>query len=377
MSATIIVGLQWGDEGKGKIVDHMAENADLVVRYQGGNNAGHTVEVGNEKFALHLIPSGAIRGKKVAIGNGVVVNPEILLNEIKELKSKGVKIDLILDERAHIITQKHIDEEKEEGKIGTTKRGIGPCYTDKISRKGVMAIDYAEENPEIKKLIGDVSFIINSFLDIGKNVLFEGAQGTLLDIDHGTYPFVTSSNPTAGGACTGTGVGPTRMDKVIGISKAYVTRVGLGPFPTEIADKEIHDFIVKKGNEFGTTTGRQRRCGWLDMVALEYACRKNHVSEIALTKLDVLGGLKEIFLCTSYNRNGEVSDRFPVHLEGCKPVFEKLKGWEEDISNIRNFDDLPENAKKYIKRIEELIEVPITIIGVGPKRDQIILRKSF
>lgn len=373
MPATIVVGLQWGDEGKGKIIDFLSKDADLIVRYQGGNNAGHTVVVGNEKFALHLIPSGVIRGKKIAIGNGVVVNPEVLMKEIKDLESRGIKIDLTVSERAHVITQKHIEQETKEKRIGTTKRGIGPCYTDKVSRKGIRMIDYAKEIKEFQRFIGDVSLLVNNFLEQKKNVLLEGAQGTLLDVDHGTYPFVTSSNPIAGGACTGIGISPRKISKIIGVAKAYTTRVGRGPFPTEITDK-LGDIIREVGKEFGTTTGRPRRCGFFDAFSVRHSCMINGADEIVITKLDVLSGLKKLKICISYEKDGKRLERLPVYLDGCTPIYEVLEGWEEDITQIRDFNNLPENATKYIERISELIGAPIKMIGVGPEREQIILK---
>ncbi|NIM47045.1 MAG: adenylosuccinate synthase [Candidatus Aenigmarchaeota archaeon] len=408
MPATVVVCTQWGDSGKGKFVDYLAEDADLIVRYSGGNNAGHTVVVGDEKFALHLIPCGVIRGKRVAIGNGVVVNPHVLKDEIDYLESRGINVDLTVSERAHVITEKHIEKERGESRIDTTKRGIGPCYEDKIGRRGTRMIDYAKEHKEFQEMIGDVSLLVNEALDRNEHVLFEGAQGTLLDIDHGTYPYVTSSNPIAGGICTGVGISPKRIDRIIGVAKAYVTRVGKGPFPTELGtyektkaegrweeiepnfEEQLEDALKRanggnkyyqgkymrlQGREYGTTTGRARRCGWFDSVAARHSCMINKPDEIALTKLDVLSGLRELKICTAYRKDGELIERFPVELEGCKPVYGTFGGWEEDITQIRDFNELPKNAQTYVSILELYLKAPITMIGVGPEREQIILNQ--
>ena len=426
MSNIVIVGTQWGDEGKGKIVDLLAEYADIVVRFQGGNNAGHTVVVNGKQFISHLVPSGILQKKKCVIGNGLVVDPEVLIEELDNLKTMGINAgpsELMISEKAHVIMPYHksVDHarEKKKGdkKIGTTGRGIGPAYEDKATRRGIRFVDLIdlevfkekistileEKNfylknylsaetldPEViieqytqyaQRLAGhitNVSVAINEAIKDGKQVLFEGAQGTHLDIDHGTYPFVTSSNTIAGNACSGAGVGPKEISGVIGIVKAYTTRVGRGPFPTELFDK-TGDFIQEKGVEFGATTGRKRRCGWLDTVILKNAVRLNGLTGIAITKLDVLGGLESLNICTAYEFEGRVVKDFPASLKvlaGCKPIFETLPGWSEDISQIRKIEDLPENTRSYLKRIEELIETPIDIVSIGPGRDETIVIKN-
>ena len=423
MSNKIVVGAQWGDEGKGKITDMLAKTADLVVRYGGGNNAGHTVIVGDEKFELHLIPSGILyEDKKSILGNGVVIDPEAMVEEMEGLEERGISLaNLYISETAHAIMPYHrmLDglEEKRKGdsKIGTTGKGIGPCYTDKTARRGIRIADLLDEGrfraklekaldyhnvllekvyetktfkadeiikqyqPYIKKLrpyVTNTSLLLNEAHKKNKKIFFEGAQGTLLDIDYGTYPFVTSSNPTAGGVCTGTGMGPTTIDDVIGVTKAYLTRVGSGPFPTEL-DNEWGEYLRDKGHEFGVTTGRPRRCGWLDIPILKHAVRVNGLTEIALSKIDVLSGLDEIKVCTAYQHGEEVVEEFPPYLESeipYEPIYEKWPGWDEDISEIKDYEQLPENAKKYIARIEELIGVPAKIISVGPGRSQAIFR---
>lgn len=423
MSNKIVVGAQWGDEGKGKITDMLAQTADLVVRYGGGNNAGHTVIVDDEKFELHLIPSGILyEDKKSVLGGGVVIDPQAMVEEMEGLEKRGISLaNLYISETAHVIMPYHrmIDalEEKRKGdnKIGTTGKGIGPCYTDKTARRGIriadlldegrlrakleIALDYhnllldqvynapklkvaeiiKEYQPYIEKLrpyVTNTSLLLNQANKKNQKIFFEGAQGTLLDIDYGTYPFVTSSNPTAGGVCTGTGIGPTTIDDVIGVTKAYLTRVGAGPFPTEL-DNEWGEYLRDKGHEFGVTTGRPRRCGWLDIPILKHAVRVNGLTEIALTKIDVLTGMDEIKVCTAYQHGEEIVEEFPPYLESeipYEPVYEKWAGWEEDITGIREYDDLPENAKKYIARIEELIGVPAKIISVGPGRKQAFIR---
>ncbi|WP_026895394.1 adenylosuccinate synthase [Clostridiisalibacter paucivorans] len=427
MSTLVVLGAQWGDEGKGKITDYLAEEADLVVRYQGGDNAGHTVEVGDNKYKLHLIPSGIFYKDKLSIiGNGVVVNPKALLEEIKYLNELGVSTDnLRISDRAHMILPYHIRidqlEEKKRGKdkIGTTTKGIGPCYKDKVERIGIRLCDlfYEEEFEErlrrnirlkneiiqkvyqeevlneeeiikeyisygrqIKKYIVDTSVLINESIEQGKKVLFEGAQGTLLDIDFGTYPYLTSSHPISGGVPVGTGISPFQLKGALGVVKAYTTRVGEGPFPTELLD-ETGDLIREKGFEFGTTTGRPRRCGWLDGVMLKYASRLNGLTSLAITKLDTLAGFDKLKICTGYELNGEIIRDFPASLTTlgkCSPVYEELDGWsEEEILGVTSFDQLPENAKKYIQRIEELSGVNVDIVSIGPKRSETMIRRDI
>ncbi|MBU0992683.1 MAG: adenylosuccinate synthase [Proteobacteria bacterium] len=423
MANIVIIGTQWGDEGKGKVVDLLSETADYVVRFQGGNNAGHTMVVKGEQFISHLVPSGILQKKKCFIGNGLVVDPKVLADEIDYLSGKGIDISpekLRISEKAHIIMPYHksLDHVRElkkgDKKIGTTGRGIGPCYEDKSSRRGIRffeLLDADSFSERVKSVLEEKNFslehyfkaepldadeIIESYLELGKKlgphisnvslelnegmrsgkqILFEGAQGTYLDIDHGTYPFVTSSNTVSGNACCGSGVGPNAINGVIGIVKAYTTRVGAGPFPTELHD-EIGDAIQKKGVEFGATTGRKRRCGWMDMVMIRNSVRLNGLTGLAITKLDVLGGLDEIKICTGYTYKNQVIDYFPTDLsvlEQCIPVYESIKGWEEDISTIRAFDQLPKNAIAYLKRLEKLSETPIQIVSVGPGRDETIL----
>ncbi len=422
MANVIVVGAQWGDEGKGKVVDLLAADADFVVRFQGGNNAGHTMVVNGEQFIGHLIPSGVLQGKTGLIGNGVVVDPEVLLGEIDYLSEKGIDVGpekIKVSERAHIIMPYHKDldrleeEKKGGGKIGTTGRGIGPAYADKAARKGIRFAElidpvlfdqameaaiaeknyllstYYGENPvdmeEIRRRYGeyarrlapyaaDVSVTIDRAVKDRLQVLFEGAQGTHLDLDHGTYPFVTSSNTVSGSALSGAGIGPNKITDVIGIVKAYTTRVGKGPFPTELTD-EIGDRIQEKGAEFGATTGRRRRCGWLDAVLLQNAARLNGFTGVAITKLDVLSGLSELKICTAYRAGGETISRFPARLDVlsiCEPVYETLPGWEEDITGVRDLADLPDNTLAYLRRIEELVEAPIFIVSVGPGREETI-----
>ncbi|MGI6711348.1 MAG: adenylosuccinate synthase [Bacillota bacterium] len=426
MSAVVLIGAQWGDEGKGKITDFLAEKATVVVRYQGGNNAGHTVVVGQQEYKLHLIPSGILYpGTTCVIGNSVVVDLEVLFKEIDHLKERGISSDnLRISDRAHIIMPYHrrLDEVQEERKgsqkIGTTKRGIGPAYVDKFARVGIRIVDlldkdtfhakleaniieknilfnkvygvegfdkeqiireYDQYAKRIKPYVADTSVIINNAVDNGENVLFEGAQGTLLDIDHGTYPFVTSSHPIAGGACIGTGIGPAKINKVLGVAKAYTTRVGEGPFPTELFD-DTGDLIRQEGNEFGTTTGRPRRCGWFDAVILRYSTRLSGLTGLAVTKLDVLDKLKQIKICVGYEYQGKNLVDFPADLKvlaQCKPVYEVLDGWMESTSSARTFEELPLNARKYLERIEEIVGVKISIIAVGPKRSQTIVRDAL
>ncbi len=423
----VIVGTQWGDEGKGKIVDMLSARADAVVRFQGGNNAGHTMVVNGEKIITHLIPSGVLQKKLCIIGNGVVVDPAVLLKEINSLQEKGIDIGpeiLRISEKAHIIMPYHkiIDSGREELlagiKIGTTGRGIGPCYEDKASRCGFRFADLVDESDfreKLKRVLPEKNFYIEKYLgkaplpeqaildeyleyaekfrayvsdtgDIldnaikkGSKVLFEGAQGTHLDIDHGTYPFVTSSSTVAANASAGSGVGINRIDHVLGIVKAYTTRVGAGPFPTELFDAD-GDYLQEKGAEFGATTGRKRRCGWLDMVVLKNAIRLNGIDGIVITKLDVLGGLEKLKICTAYECNGEIVKTFPAgikKLEKCIPVCETLSGWENmDMSTVRTYEDLPENAKKYLERIEELCGVRVDMISVGPGREETIVLRN-
>jgi len=428
MSTLVVVGSQWGDEGKGKITDLLSEEADIIIRYQGGCNAGHTVVMGDKQFIFHLIPSGILhKGVKCLIGNGVVIDPESLLQEIENLKEKNIEIEnnLLIDFKAHVVLPYHktLDELKEtrrgKDKIGTTQRGIGPAYVDKIARTGIRMIDLIDEkflpkklennlnekdtifqrlygrkisNQEkkdilkkyrkygqlLKRYVTDVSLYLNQAINENKKVLFEGAQGTLLDVDHGTFPYVTSSNPIAGGACTGTGVGPTKIDKVMGITKAYTTRVGRGPFPTEMQG-ELEEYTRQKGGEFGATTGRPRRCGWFDAVLVNYAVRINGMDSMVLTKIDVLSDFEQIKICTSYKYNEEMIEEFPVNLEilqNCIPVYEELEGWKGDISQITKYRDLPQQLKNYIKRIEELVKTKVIIVSVGPKRSQTIIREK-
>lgn len=415
MANVVVVGAQWGDEGKGKVIDYLTEEADIIVRYQGGNNAGHTVIIDGQKFVLHLIPSGIFHPKKMCIiGHGVVFNPKIFLEEVESLKKRNIEVDnnLYISEDAHLIMPYHIALEKEAEKIhkiGTTNRGVGPAYTDKIGRYGIKVIDlfdeeildeklqinriqkgiefdiaatkkeYLEYGKLLRKYVRNTSLLLIEAVKNGKNILFEGAQGTLLDVDYGTYPYVTSSNATAGGACTGGGIGPTKIDRVIGIAKAYTTRVGEGPFPTELLTA-IGEAIRIRGNEYGATTGRPRRCGWFDAVAVQYAVRVNGMDSLTLTKLDVLNDLEKIKICVAYEYKGEKINEFPRSLKilrECKPIYEELPGWRQEISDIRHYDDLPEQIKNYITRISELTQVKIGLISVGSHREQTISLTSF
>jgi adenylosuccinate synthase len=422
MPATVIVGAQWGDEGKGKVVDLLAENSDLVARYQGGNNAGHTIVADSQTYKLHLVPSGILYpGTLCVIGTGTVVDPAALVTEIDGLESRGIVLDgLRLSGSAHLIMPYHVAldgaSEMRLGRfsIGTTRRGIGPCYQDKAARIGIRAQDLLDPKILVRKLeialemkneimerifglprmdaediadalapmaarlapfIADTSLLVDQALRDGKNVLLEGAQGTMLDVDHGTYPFVTSSNPIAGAACAGIGIGPTRISRVVGVSKAYTTRVGEGPFPTELDDADGAR-MLERGNEFGTTTGRQRRCGWIDLVALRYAARLSGFTELALTKLDVLSGFPRVRICEAYRtRDGEILTEFPYHqtvFHGCTPVYRDLEGWDEDISECRGLKHLPVAARTYVETIAAAVEVPITLIGTGQGRHQVI-----
>lgn len=418
MSVKVILGTQWGDEGKGKITDMLAEHVDVVVRYQGGNNAGHTVVVGEETFKLHLIPSGVIHDTVTCIiGNGVVIDPKVLLEEIETLSKQNVEVvpeRFKISSIAHVILPYHklLDQQQESGrqkddKIGTTGRGIGPAYTDKVSRMGVRMLDllskerlhkliekrqwpkliqdltlstedvvneYYEYGQQLKPYICDTSLHLNEAILNGKKIIMEGAQGTMLDVDHGTYPFVTSSNPIAGAACIGAGIGPHKIDQVLGVTKAYTTRVGEGPFPTE-EHGSIGEFLREKGSEFGTTTSRPRRCGWLDFVVLRYAIRVNGITEICLTKLDVLDGMKTIKVCTGYQTPEGIVRELPLDLDvfsKCTPIYDEMPGWEEDISQMTSYDELPVNAKNYVKYVSNLAGVPISMISVGSRRRQTI-----
>jgi len=428
MANVVIVGAQWGDEGKGKVVDLYTEFADVVVRYGGGANAGHTLVVDGKKVVTHLIPSGVLhgRGKKCVLGNGMVIDPKALLGEIEELKERGLLADdrdLIVGDRAHLILPYHrqIDALREEGKgaLGTTKRGIGPAYEAKMARRGIRMgdltrparfrelvlrnvdeiapivrhlggeppapaeieatiVEYLGYGERLARYLGDSSRVIHDDVKRGQHILFEGAQGTLLDVDHGTYPYVTSSSTLAGGACSGAGVGPTTISAVIGIAKAYSTRVGAGPFPTELHD-ETGQRLREAGAEYGATTGRPRRCGWLDVAALRLAVRLNGLAALALTKLDVLRGLKKIRVCVGYQLDGKALDELPLDIDDlarAEPVYEELEGWDRDTSQVRDFDELPPAARKYVRRIENLAGVPASLISVGPGRAETIMLKN-
>jgi adenylosuccinate synthase len=422
LSTTVVLGAQWGDEGKGKVTDFFASSADFVVRFQGGNNAGHTIVVGDEKLALSLTPSGVLYPNCVpVIGSGCVIDLGFLKKELEMLNNKNVNTEkLAISPNAHLVMPYHklLDELIEEGlgenKIGTTKKGIGPCYADKIQRRGIRVQDLLNQDIFEKKVranveetnltltkiynqpplvaeeiinefndykdlvsnhVVDTSLLIDNAIKDQKSILFEGAQGTLLDIDHGTYPFVTSSNTSSGNAAIGSGVGPKNIDRIVGVTKAYISRVGSGPFVTE-QENEIGDYLIEQGAEFGVVTGRRRRCGWLDLVSLKYSVRVNSLTELFITKLDVLSGLKELQLCIGYNTENKVITDYPYELttlDSAKPVYETFGGWSEDISNIKNYEDLPENAKTYLKAIEEFIDVPITFISVGPERTENII----
>ena len=426
MPALVLLGAQWGDEGKGKATDLLGDRVDYVVRYQGGNNAGHTVVIGDQKYALHLLPSGILSSNCVpVIGNGVVIDPAVLLEEIKGLNERGINTSkLTISLNAHLITPYHrtIDKVTErflgKAKIGTTGRGIGPAYADKINRIGIRVQDlfdpsilrqkleaalrdknqvlvkvfnrnninvddvlaeYLNYAEILKPYVADTALILNKALEAGKTVLLEGSQGTLLDVDHGTYPYVTSSNPTSGGACTGSGIGPTKIDRVIGILKAYTTRVGSGPFPTELFDED-GEALRRIGGEVGVTTGRNRRCGWFDAPIARYATRVNGLTDFFLTKLDVLTGWEKIPVCVAYEIDGKRVEEVPASqsdFHHAKPIYEYLDGWTEDISNCKKFEELPINAQKYVKYLEEISGAPMSAIGVGPGRDQTIVVKEF
>lgn len=427
MALVIVVGTQWGDEGKGKIIDLLAEFADVVVRFQGGSNAGHTLVVTGTKFIFHLIPSGILHaGKRCVIGNGVVVDPRVLIEEIDSLKEQGYLQDdsqLLISEESHIIFPYHrmIDAGRERvrsgGKIGTTGRGIGPAYEDKAARCGIRAIDLldeeilrrkleenlaqkryylthelGEEEPVLEPLyqeyrgykgrlqryVTNTSLFLAQQVKEGKNILFEGAQGCLLDVDHGTYPYVTSSSTVAGNACAGSGIGPTQIDFVLGVVKAYTTRVGEGPFPTELTD-ETGAMLRERGGEYGATTGRPRRCGWFDAVVVRHAVRVNGLGGLVITKLDTLTGLKKIKVCNAYRVGDDVIDEFPARAEvvaRCQPIYEELEGWDEDISTIRELSRLPLPAQRYLKRIEELTHTPVHIVSTGAQRDETIIIRN-
>lgn len=419
MSSVVVVGTQWGDEGKGKITDYLSEKAEVVARYQGGNNAGHTIVFGGEKYKLHLIPSGIFyKDKSCVIGNGMVIDPKALVEELAYLHERNVDTsNLRISNRAHVILPYHLkldiveEERKGANKIGTTKKGIGPAYMDKAARIGIRIADlldkevfeeklernleeknrlfekyyevegftkeeildeYFEYGQQVAKYVCDTSVVLNDALDEGRRVLFEGAQGVMLDIDQGTYPFVTSSNPIAGGVTIGSGVGPSKINHVVGVSKAYTTRVGDGPFPTELHN-EIGDQIREVGNEYGTTTGRPRRVGWFDSVVVRHARRVSGLTDLSLNSIDVLTGIKTLKICTAYKYRGEVIEEFPASLKvlaECEPVYEELPGWEEDITGVKSLDELPENARHYIERISQLTGIPLTIFSVGPDRNQ-------
>jgi adenylosuccinate synthase len=422
LSTTVVLGAQWGDEGKGKVTDFFASSADLVVRFQGGNNAGHTIVVGEDKIALSLTPSGVLYPNCIpVIGSGCVVDLGFLKKELEMLNEKNISTkNLALSANAHVIMPYHkildelIEERLGDKKIGTTKKGIGPCYADKIQRYGIRVQDLLDDSVFAEKLnsnldeknklltkiynheplsadeiikefseykemvqqhISDTSLLVSNAIKENKSILFEGAQGTLLDIDHGTYPFVTSSNTSAANAATGSGIGPLNLNRVVGVTKAYISRVGSGPFITE-QENEIGDYLIEKGAEFGVVTGRRRRCGWLDLISLKYSVRVNSLSELFITKLDVLSGLEEIQLGVGYKYNDEILTDYPYDQKvayEAEPVYETMQGWDEDITSIDKFEDLPSNAQKYIKAIEDFIGVPITFISVGPERNQNII----
>ena len=419
MSTIVVVGTQWGDEGKGKITDFLAENADVVARYQGGNNAGHTILIQNKKYKLSLVPSGIFYEKKTCvIGNGMVIHPGALIEEINYLNSHGFSAkNLVISDRAHLIMPYHIiidaaeEERKGPNKIGTTGKGIGPAYMDKVARIGIRMVDLMDADVFEKKLrtvvkdkneiiqhfygkqpldvetilqdyliyaevlrnyVQDTSVVLNNAIDAKKKVLFEGAQGVMLDIDQGTYPFVTSSNPSAGGVCIGAGIGPSKIHQVIGVAKCYTTRVGDGPFPTELQN-EVGDYIRKRGNEYGTVTGRARRIGWFDSVVVSHSCRISGITGLSLNSLDVITGLDTVKICTGYKYRGQVITHYPASLQQlaeCEAVYEEMPGWSEDISGVKTLEELPKNTLSYIKKIAELTGIPIAIFSVGRNREQ-------
>jgi len=424
MASVVIVGAQWGDEGKGKIVDLLTQYADMVVRFQGGNNAGHTIVLKGEKFVFHLMPSGILyEDKRCVIGNGVVLDPAVLLEEITEIKKKGYFKDdsqLMISEETHLILPYHrkIDVARERVfKIGTTGRGIGPAYEDKVARCGIRVVDLLDEKvfrekleqnliqkniylvqvlkeksfefseifeeylgykKQIEKYVKNTSLVLFEEIQKGKHILFEGAQGALLDVDHGTYPYVTASNTVAGNACAGSGIGPTMIDSVIGVAKAYTTRVGEGPFPTELND-QTGEKIRQRGGEYGATTGRPRRCGWFDAIVVNHSIRVNGIRKMTITKLDVLNEFDKIKVCVGYRLNGKVCHHVPSNLEmlgRCEPIYEEWDGWKTEIKGARKFSDLPLNAQRYIRRIEELIQTKITMISVGSERNETIEAKN-
>ena len=419
MSSVVVVGTQWGDEGKGKITDFLSENAEVIARYQGGNNAGHTIRFNGVTYKLHLIPSGIFyKDKTCVIGNGMVVDPKALVTELAYLHERNVSTDnLRISNRAHVILPYHLkldaveEERKGANKIGTTKKGIGPAYMDKAARVGIRIADlldrdvfeeklarnleeknrllekmydaegfkiedildeYYEYGQQIKQYVCDTSVVLNDALDDGRRVLFEGAQGVMLDIDQGTYPFVTSSNPVAGGVTIGSGVGPTKIQHVVGVSKAYTTRVGDGPFPTEL-NNEIGDQIREVGREYGTTTGRPRRVGWFDSVVVRHARRVSGITDLSLNSIDVLTGIETLKICVAYKYRGEILEEFPASLKAlaeCEPVYEEMPGWTEDITGAKSLSDLPENARHYLERVSQLTGIPLSIFSVGPDRSQ-------
>ncbi len=419
MSSVVVVGTQWGDEGKGKITDFLSQNAEVVARYQGGNNAGHTIKFDEVTYKLHLIPSGIFFGEKICVlGNGMVVDPKALLEELKYLHDRGISTDnLRISNRAHIILPYHLkldalqEEEKGANKIGTTRKGIGPAYMDKAARTGIRVADlldkesfrekleqniaeknrlfekvyettpftvdeildeYYEYGQKIKEYVCDTSVVLNDSLDEGRRVLFEGAQGVMLDIDQGTYPFVTSSNPIAGGVTIGSGVGPSKIKHVVGVSKAYTTRVGDGPFPTEL-DNEVGNQIREVGREYGTTTGRPRRVGWFDSVVVRHARRVSGITDLSLNSIDVLTGIDTLKICVAYKYKGEIIKEFPASLKvlaECEPVYEEMPGWKEDITGAKTLSDLPVNARHYLERVSQLTGIPLSIFSVGPDRSQ-------
>jgi adenylosuccinate synthase len=419
MTVNLVIGTQWGDEGKGKVVDYFSKDADYVVRYQGGNNAGHTIKVGKEVYKLHVVPSGVIQGKIGVIGNGVVIDPEVLINEIDNLKARGIDPKLLISDRANIIMPYHkiLDGAEEQNlgnkKIGTTKRGIGPCYSDKIARKGIRAIDllnketlskrldeilplkqklfkiyniedkldkkdildkYVGFGTRLKDFIVRTHIELNSAIKSSKNILFEGAQGSMLDVDFGTYPYTTSSHVIAGGSTIGTGIGPQNINEIIGIMKAYTTRVGEGPLPTELFDKN-GEHLQKKGHEFGTTTSRPRRCGWLDLVVVKHSCLLSGIDKIAIMKLDVLDGLDTIKICIKYNLNGKEIDYFPASIKdviNCKPIYKEFKGWKKIDGSSSKISDLPKEAQEYLKYIAKELKIPFALVSIGPGRKETI-----